>query len=62
MVNSFRISRDQPWKGLSQFVDITAGRTYIMSGFVKLLNTVDGEFYHTMQLTLAGLDDQGGYI
>ena len=51
--------RNKDWKGLSQFVNLTAGVRYSMSGYVKLLNTVNNALYHPVDIVMGCSNDQG---
>ena len=55
----FLYCRDEDWKGLSQFVNLTAGVRYSMSGYVKLLNTVNNALYHPVDIVMGCSNDQG---
>ena len=51
--------RNAKWKGLSQWVNITAGLRYSLSGFIKLLNVEAGSLYHNVETVMYCGNDQG---
>ena len=53
-------SRDATWKGLSQYVNITSGARYSLSGFIKLITLVGDAMYHAVELRLSCKNSQTG--
>lgn len=45
-------NRDRTREGLAQWVNLTPGSRYQLSGYVKLLNTETGENYHKVEMVL----------
>ncbi|KAJ8312060.1 hypothetical protein KUTeg_009433 [Tegillarca granosa] len=42
--------RKANWAGLQQTLSVTGGKTYVYRGYIKVLNTLSGHMYHTMDL------------
>ncbi|XP_060063726.1 uncharacterized protein LOC132544170 [Ylistrum balloti] len=51
--------RTATWAGISYDVHISTGRTYVVKGYIKLINSVADTMYQKVQVMVRGTDSQG---